>query len=64
VELLDATGTVVRTAVRRDDALHESVELDVGGLEQGAHVLRIGHAGAQTFAAAGPLNVELLPTLR
>ena len=64
VDLLDATGRVVRTAVRRDDALHESVELDVAGLEPGAHLLRVAHAGAATFATAGPLNVERLPTLR
>lgn len=62
VELLDNTGTVVRTAQRRENSLQESVELDVTGLQPGAHVLRVGHADAQSSLSATPLNVQVLPS--
>jgi hypothetical protein len=62
VELLDHTGTVVRTAQRRENSLQESVELDVAGLEPGAHVLRVGHADTQSSLRTAPLNVQVLPS--
>jgi hypothetical protein len=62
VELLDNTGTVVRTAQRRESSLQESVELDVTGLQPGARVLRMGHADAQSSLSATPLNVQVLPS--
>jgi hypothetical protein len=62
VELLDNTGAVVRTAQRRENSLQESVELDVKGIQLGAHVLRVGHADAQSNLSATPLNVQVLPS--
>jgi len=62
VELLDNTGTVVRTAQRRENSWQESVELDITSLQPGAHVLRIGHADAQSSLSATPLNVQVLPS--
>jgi Subtilase family len=62
VELLDNTGTVVRTAQRRENSSQESVELDVTGLQPGAHVLRVWHADAQSSLSATPLNVQVLPS--
>jgi hypothetical protein len=62
VELLDNTGTVVRTAQRRENSLQESVELDVTGLQPGAHVLRVGHADARSNLSGTPLNVQVLPS--
>ncbi|MGH8549723.1 MAG: S8 family peptidase [Methylococcales bacterium] len=62
VELLDNTGTVLRTAQRRENSLQESVELDVTDLQPGAHVLRVGHADAQPSLSATPLHVQVLPS--
>ncbi len=62
VELLDNTGTAVRMAQRRENSLHESVELDVQGLQPGVHVLRVGHADARASLSATPLNVQVLPS--
>jgi len=64
VELLDNTGTVVRTARRRENSPQESVELDLSDLQEGNHVLRIGRVDAQTNLKATSLNVQILPSLR
>lgn len=61
VELLDHTGTVVRTAEPRATSLHQFVELDLTGLQPGAHVLRVGHADASSLEVT-PLNVQVLPS--
>ena len=62
VELLDAAGTVVRTAEPRADDRQASVILDVSSLAPGAHVLRIGHAEAQSGLSIPSLNVHRLPS--
>ena len=62
VELLDQSGTVVRTAQRRSNSLQESVELDITGVEAGAHVVRVSHADAEASLSESPLNVQVLPS--
>jgi len=62
VELLDAAGTVVRTAEPRANDRQASVTLDVSSLAPGAHVLRIGHAETQSGLSIPSLNVHRLPS--
>jgi hypothetical protein len=62
VELLNNSGEVIRNAQRRENSIQESVEINVGDLASGAHVLRIGHADAQLGLSTTPLNVQLLPS--
>lgn len=64
VDLLDTTGSVVRTASSRSDSLRGSAQVSVEALVSGTYVLRVQPFATESATAVSPLTVQRVPSFR